>query len=119
MAEEPFIALRSTSALWKLVYDLCKQAGFRPAVVFEGDDLTNLRGPVAAGLGVAVVPAPRAASPEAAADGPVRYLEITDPGALRGIYLTWSAERPLLPAAELFREHVVSRVTVGKVPALP
>jgi LysR family transcriptional activator of glutamate synthase operon len=119
VAKEPFIALRSTSALWKLVYDLCKQAGFRPAVVFEGDDLTNLRGLVAAGLGVAVVPAPRAASPEAAADGPVRYLEITDPGALRGIYLTWSAERPLLPAAELFREHVVSRVTVGKVPALP
>jgi DNA-binding transcriptional LysR family regulator len=49
----------------------------------------------------------------------VRYLEIADPGAMREIYLTWSAERPLLPAAELFREHVVSRVTVGKVPALP
>jgi DNA-binding transcriptional LysR family regulator len=87
--------------------------------VFEGDDLTNLRGLVAAGLGVAVVPAPRAASPEAAVDGPVRYLEMADAGAERAIYLTWSAERPLLPAAELFREHVVSRVTVGKVPALP
>jgi LysR family transcriptional regulator, transcription activator of glutamate synthase operon len=66
-----------------------------------------------------VVPAPRAGSSEAAADGPVRYLEIADAGAMREIYLTWSAERPLLPAAELFREHVVSRVTVGKVPALP
>ena len=33
--------------------------------------------------------------------------------------VTWSAERPLLPAAEPFRVHVVSRVTVGKVPALP
>jgi LysR family transcriptional activator of glutamate synthase operon len=119
VAREPFIALRSTSALRKLAYDLCKQAGFRPTIVFEGDDLTNLRGLVAAGLGVAVVPAPRAASPDAVADGPVRYLEIADPGAMREIYLTWSAERPLLPAAELFREHVVSRVTVGKVPALP
>jgi len=119
VSREPFIALRSTSALRKLVYDLCKQAGFRPTIVFEGDDLTNLRGLVAAGLGVAVVPAPRAVSSEATADGPVRYLEIADPGAMREIYLTWSAERPLLPAAELFREHVVSRVTVGKVPALP
>ena len=119
VAREPFIALRSTSALRKLAYDLCKQAGFRPAVVFEGDDLTNLRGLVGAGLGVAVVPAPRAGSSEAAADGPVRYLEIADAGEMREIYLTWSAERPLLPAAELFREHVVSRVTVGKVPALP
>jgi LysR family transcriptional regulator, transcription activator of glutamate synthase operon len=119
VAKEPFIALRTTSALRKLVDDLCRQAGFRPRVVFEGDDLTNLRGLVAAGLGVAVVPAPRAASPEAVADGPVRYLEIADRGAERAIYLTWSAERTLLPAAELFRAHVVSRVTVGKVPALP
>ena len=71
--------------------------------MFEGDDLTN----------------PRAAAPEASADGPVRYLAIADPGAQREIYLTWPAERPLLPAAELFRAHVVSRVTVGKVPALP
>ena len=119
VANEPFIALRTTSALRKLVDDLCRQAGFGPRVVFEGDDLTNLRGLVAAGLGVAVVPAPRAASPEAVADGPVRYLEIADRGAERAIYLTWSAERTLLPAAELFRAHIVSRVTVGKVPALP
>jgi DNA-binding transcriptional LysR family regulator len=119
VAKEPFIALRTTSALRELVDDLCRRAGFRPRVVFEGDDLTNLRGLVAAGLGVAVVPAPRAASPEAVADGPVRYLDIADQGAERAIYLTWSAERTLLPAAELFRAHVVSRVTVGKVPALP
>ena len=119
VAREPFIALKPTSALRKLADDLCRQAGFSPAIVFEGDDLTNLRGLVAAGLGVAVVPAPRAVTPEAAADGPVRYLEIADAGAMRDIYLTWSAERPLLPAAELFREHVVSRVTVGKVPGLP
>jgi len=120
VAKDPFIALRPSSALRKLIDDLSKQAGFRPTVVFEGDDLTNLRGLVAAGLGVAVVPAPRANSPEAAdSGGPVRYLELADRGAERAIYLTWSAERPLLPAAELFRAHVVSRVTVGKVPALP
>ena len=51
----------------------------RPEVVFEGDDLSNVRGFVAAGLGVAVVPAPRAGSPESAA-GPVTYREIPDPG---------------------------------------
>jgi LysR family transcriptional activator of glutamate synthase operon len=78
-----------------------------------------VRGLVAAGLGVAVVPAPRTNTPEATADGPVRFLEIADDGAWRAIYLTWSAERPLLPAAELFRAHVVSRTMVGKVPALP
>jgi DNA-binding transcriptional LysR family regulator len=114
---EPFVSLRPASALRKLTDDLCDQAGFRPAVVFEGDDLSTVRGFVAAGLGVAIVPAPRAGSPESAA-GPVLYREILDDGAAREICLTWSAERRLLPAAELFRQHVISRATTGRVPAL-
>jgi DNA-binding transcriptional LysR family regulator len=113
VAAEPFIALRPTSALRKLGDDLCKQAGFRPAVVFEGDDLSNVRGLVAAGLGVAIVPAPRAGSPEAA-PGPVAYPEITDDGAERAIYLTWPASRLLLPAPDLFREHVIRTVSTGQ-----
>jgi len=114
VAPEPFIGLRPSSALRKLGDDLCKQAGFRPSVVFEGDDLSIVRGLVAAGLGVAIVPAPREDSPEAA-PGPVHYAEITDDGAERAIYLTWPAWRPLLPAAGLFRRHVVRTVTAGRI----
>jgi len=117
VSEEPFISLRRTSALRKLTDDLCDRAGFRPAVVFEGDDLSTVRGFVAAGLGVAIVPAPRAGSPESAA-GPVFYCEILDTGATREICLTWSAERRLLPAAELFRQHVIRQATARRVPAL-
>ena len=72
-------------------------------MVFEGDDLSTVRGLVAAGLGVAIVPAPRAGTLEAAA-GPLAYCEILDAGAVRDLTLTWSAERRLLPAAELFRQ---------------
>jgi len=115
VAAEPFIGLRPGSALRKLTDDLCRAAGFRPAVIFEGDDLSNVRGFVAAGLGVAVVPAPRAGSPESAA-GPVVYREVLDPGAVRQIWLTWPAERRLLPAAELFRRHVVRRAGAGRLP---
>jgi DNA-binding transcriptional LysR family regulator len=117
VAEEPFVSLRRTSALREQSDALCAQAGFRPQVVFEGDDLSTVRGFVAAGLGVAIVPAPRAGSPEAAA-GPVVYCEITDPGAVRELCLTWSAERRLLPAAELFRKHVIRSASAGQVPAL-
>jgi len=115
VADEPFVALRPTFALRKLCDDLCEQAGFRPAVVFEGDDLSAVRGFVAAGLGAAILPAPRAGAPEAA-DGPVLYSEIPDPGAVREIWLTWSAERRLLPAAELFRQHVIDQAAAGRVP---
>jgi LysR family transcriptional activator of glutamate synthase operon len=117
VSEEPFVSLRPTSALRKLTDDLCDQAGFRPDVVFEGDDLSTVRGFVAAGLGVAIVPAPREGSPESAV-GPVLYREILDARAVREICLTWSAERRLLPAAELFRRHVIRAAAAGRVPAL-
>jgi DNA-binding transcriptional LysR family regulator len=117
LSDEPFVSLRPTSALRRLTDSLCDQAGFVPDVVFEGDDLSTVRGFVAAGLGVAIVPAPRAGSPEAAS-GPVLYREIVDPGAVREITLTWSAERRLLPAADLFRRHVMRRASAGRVPTL-
>jgi LysR family transcriptional regulator, transcription activator of glutamate synthase operon len=113
-AGEPFIALRPTSALRKLGDDLCAAAGFRPAIVFEGDDLSNVRGLVTAGLGVAIVPAPRAGSP-VAGPGPVLYLPILDHGADRDIYLTWPAGKPLLPAVDLFRAHVIDTVSAGRI----
>jgi DNA-binding transcriptional LysR family regulator len=113
-AAEPFVGLRSTSALRKLGDDLCAAAGFRPAIVFEGDDLSNVRGLVAAGLGVAIVPAPRAGSP-VAGPGPVLYLPILDDGAERDIYLTWPADKTLLPAADQFRRHVIDTVTTGRI----
>jgi LysR family transcriptional regulator, transcription activator of glutamate synthase operon len=114
---EPFVALRRTSALRRLGDELCERAGFRPDVVFEGDDLSAVRGFVAAGLGVAIVPAPRAGSPEAA-PGPVRYCEIEGAWAAREITLSWPAERRLLPAAEQFRRHVLAQAEAGLVPDL-
>jgi LysR family transcriptional regulator, transcription activator of glutamate synthase operon len=117
VADEPFIGPRAASALWRQTDELCQRAGFRPTVIFEGDDLSNVRGFVAAGLGVAVVPAPRAGSPEAV-PGPVTYLEVLDEGAARDIFLVWSAERRLLPATDLFRRHVLSRAASGRLPAV-
>jgi len=117
LAEERFISLSPTSALRRLTDSLCEEAGFEPDVVFEAEDLSTVRGFVAAGLGVAIVPAPRAGSPEAGT-GPLLYRDITDAGAVREITLTWSAERRLLPAADLFRRHVIRRASAGRVPTL-
>ena len=115
LADEGFIALRHTSSLRKLSEDLCAEAGFAPRFAFEGDDLPMVTGFVAAGLGVAVVPAPRVWS--GTADN-VHYLELTDENAVREIGLAWLTDHPLLPAAALFRRHVVDLVAAGRVPAL-
>jgi LysR family transcriptional activator of glutamate synthase operon len=117
LAGEAFVGLPPSSALRRLTDELCQRAGFASSVVFEGDDLSTVRGMVAAGLGVAVVPAPRTGTAEAAG-GPVHYCEILDAGASRQIRLTWPADRRLSPAALAFREHVLRRFRAGKIPAV-
>jgi len=114
---EPFIMLQPTSLLRQLCEDLCEEAGFHPVVGFECDDLPTVRAFAAAGLGVAIVPALRRGSPDAGR-GPLRYLELTDTHAVREIGLAWSTERRLLPAAELFRAHVIGRATARQLPAV-
>ena len=45
----------------------------------------------------------------------MRYPPIRDGGAERDIFLTWPADKPLLPAAELFRRHVIDTVSSGRI----
>lgn len=101
VAEEDFVMLRPAWELRLLCEELCLAAGFTPQVAFEGDDLSVVRGFVAAGLGVAVVPA----TGQESADP--RLVPLTSPGASREVGLTWSHTRRLLPSAELFRNHAL------------
>ena len=101
-----FVMLRPASLLRAQGAQLCEAAGFTPRVVLEGDDIPTVRGFVAAGLGVAIIPASRP-DDENGSGGRVRYLAITDPAARRLIGLAWSSERRLLPAADLFRQYVI------------
>lgn len=114
-AAEPFLVLRPASSLRRVCDALCRSAGFEPTVGFEGDDVHTLRGFVAAGLGVAVLPASGEGSADSSARA-VRYLEIADDHASRDLALAWPADRRLLPVAELFRDHVVDRARTHRLP---
>jgi LysR family transcriptional activator of glutamate synthase operon len=105
---EPFVALRTSTLLRQLLEELCEEAGFEPLVAFQSDDLPTVHGFVAAGLGIAVVPAGSASSSRGA-NGSEVLIDIASPRASREIGLAWSVNRRLLPAAELFREHVMRR----------
>ena len=115
-SDEPFVTTGPTSALRQLAEALCGEAGFAPIVALVDDDLATVRGLVGAGLGVAIVPAPRG-GPQNTGTGPLHYLELTDVRAVREIGLAWSAERRLLPAAELFRQHVLGWAASRPLPA--
>jgi LysR family transcriptional regulator, transcription activator of glutamate synthase operon len=114
LAEEPFVVLRPASLLRQQSTELCHRAGFAPQIAIEIDDVPTLRGMVAAGLGVAVVPA-QTSAPETT-EGVV-LLAIEDAGASRDIGLAWSTERRLLPAADLFRRYVRSAAGSRSFPA--
>ncbi len=117
VAREPFVTLRATSLLRRHSTELCEQAGFRPTVAFEGDDLPTVRAFVSAGLGVAIVPAARMGTAEAAGTV-LRHIPIADPGATREIGLAHSTRRRLLPAAEDFRSYVLGRANTADLPQI-
>lgn len=111
-AAESFLVLQRPSALRRLSDDLCRAAGFEPTIGFESEDVHTIRGFVAAGLGVAIIPT---SGPQPTAPAPVVYRTLRDVHAIREIGLGWAADRRLLPAAELFRSHVLERARRGRL----
>lgn len=107
VADEDFVMLRPSWELRALSDDLCTRAGFAPRVAFEVDDLTVVRGFVAAGLGVAIVPASEG-EPQPKGRAAARLIRLSDPHASRDVGVAWSRERRLLPSADLFRRHVLA-----------
>ncbi|MGV9994736.1 LysR family transcriptional regulator [Streptomyces sp. NPDC003374] len=105
VAEEPFILLKPGYGLRSVTETLCHEAGFTPHVGFEGEEVHTLRGLVAAGLGVSLIPA----SPDTAAteDFPIRYLELTDVHGARDIGIAWQTGRVLPPAPRHFIDHAL------------
>ncbi|ANS79550.1 transcriptional regulator, LysR family [Serinicoccus hydrothermalis] len=115
VAQDPFVAMVPTSVLRKHTDQLCREAGFVPEIAFVAADLPTLRGYAAAGLGVAVAPTRWGGSVAAPVAG-LHVLALSDRTATRDVGLSWAPGRRLLPAAELFRRHVLDRAEAGLLP---
>ncbi|HEY4385385.1 MAG TPA: LysR family transcriptional regulator [Ktedonobacteraceae bacterium] len=105
VAHEPFISLKPGDTLRDLTDSFCRQAGFTPNVVFEGDELSTIRGLIVAGLGVSF--ASQLALRHTADRAVVRALPIKEPRCQRLIGLAWRKEHYLSRAAQQFREFVI------------
>ncbi|WP_238412757.1 LysR family transcriptional regulator [Saccharothrix deserti] len=100
LAGEEFVGLEPGYGLRQITDDLCAAAGFVPTLAFEGQETETVRGLVAAGLGVALLPH---------ADSPSGLPEIPlTPRASREIALVWPADPPLPPAVRAFRDHALT-----------
>lgn len=99
LMHEPLILFRSGMLLRELVDDAFRQIAARPRVAFEGEELETIKGLVAAGLGIAILPdislienVPRGA----------RKVPIIEPVMRRSVGLLYSNERPLTPPEKAF-----------------
>ena len=100
LANDPFVLVGGGSGLRRVIEAACQQVGFLPHVAVEGDDLATVRGLVAAGLGVSLLPG----------------LALHDWGRLRPVILpirsaptwtveaVWHSERYLPVATRAFRD---------------
>jgi DNA-binding transcriptional LysR family regulator len=104
VAQEPFISLKREYGLRQMTDRFCQQAGIAPGITFEGDELVMVRGLVAAGLGVAFIPALALRN---TSEPNVSCLHIADFPCQRTIGLAWLQERYLAAAVRLFRHFVI------------
>ncbi|MEE1756202.1 LysR family transcriptional regulator [Streptomyces sp. SP18CS02] len=102
-ADETFVTLEPGYGLRRITDDLCTEAGFTPRVAFEGEEAETLRGLVAAGLGVALLPPPAVPRPG------VVELTVTAPRAAREIGVAWLDGHPDTPPVAAFKKFLLSR----------
>ncbi|HZG75285.1 MAG TPA: LysR substrate-binding domain-containing protein, partial [Paenibacillus sp.] len=91
-------------SLRSIVLEACRKAGFSPHIGFEGEEMDTIRGLVAAGLGVSLLP--EMALIETSPMMPVS-VRVTEPQVLRTIGLIRRRGEKLPLVAEVFRHHVV------------
>ncbi|MFE7167452.1 LysR substrate-binding domain-containing protein [Streptomyces sp. NPDC057616] len=102
-SDETFVTLEPGYGLRRITDHLCLEAGFRPRIAFEGEETETLRGLVAAGLGVALLPPPTVPRPG------VVELAITGQRAVREIGVAWLEGRTDTPPVAAFKRFLLSR----------
>ncbi len=109
-ARETFVANKPGTGLRESTEELWREAAIAPAVAFEGDDVATLRGMVAVGLGVAVLPRARTydGGVDVSGDQWLRYIPLAGTGGSRVLGLVWRDDRWASPAVTAFRDSVLA-----------
>ncbi|HYZ15854.1 MAG TPA: LysR family transcriptional regulator [Candidatus Acidoferrum sp.] len=99
-----FVACKPGNSLRTIFDQVCATASLKPTIAFEGTDVATLRGLVAAGLGIAILP-----SAQRRASG-IREVPISPGPPVRKIGIAWIVDRYLSRAAADFRDFVIEQM---------
>lgn len=103
LKEDPFVVFPEGFILRDLVVKACEGVGFQPIVSFEGDDIDAIKGLVAAGLGVTLIP--EITLIDSLPRKTVK-LNISEPTVTRTVGVITPSERDLLPTEKLFYQFI-------------
>ncbi|SHE10061.1 HTH-type transcriptional regulator gltC [Chlamydia abortus] len=104
LKDEPFVMFSDAYSLRTIVLQACKKAGFVPQIGFEGEETDTIRGLVAAGLGVSLMP--EMALMETSKLQPAR-VRVIEPTVTRTIGLIRRKSEKLSPVVQAFREFLL------------
>jgi LysR family transcriptional activator of glutamate synthase operon len=107
LKDESFVMFSEEYSLRMIVMEACRKAGFVPKVGFVGEETDTIRGLVAAGMGVSLLPEMALADGGALLPAKVR---IAEPRVTRTIGLIHRAGERLPPVAEVFRRFMLEFV---------
>jgi DNA-binding transcriptional LysR family regulator len=99
-----FVGFADGHGLRRITERLCRGEGFEPRLAFEGETAETVRGLVAAGLGLALLP------PAPLPRTDVRELRVVAPRAEREIGLAWTRQARS-PAVNAFRDFLIDRTS--------
>ncbi len=113
LKDERFLCNNISPDFRDSVYELCRKAGFRPKIGFEGESAQLIGDAVGRGLGVAFISADRhhwkqRNQPATAADEGIVYLDVLDDFCMRTVYLCQLKERYLPAAARKYRDGLLA-----------
>lgn len=101
---DSFVMFSEEYSLRSIVLDACAKAGFTPRIGFEGEETDTIRGLVAAGMGVSLLP--EMALTEISELQPVK-VRVMEPQVTRSIGLIHRTGDKLPLVAEVFREFLI------------
>lgn len=103
LQNDSFVLFPEGYILKKIVIDACKEAGFHPSISSEGTDMDAIKGLVAAGIGVSLLP------DSTFQDSTPRYtvkIPIIAPQVKRTVGVITAKNRDLSPSGKVFYEFV-------------
>lgn len=103
LRNEEFVLFPDGYILNKVVVDACQSVGFTPKVSSEGEDMDALKGLVAAGIGVTLLP--ESAFYDSTPRRTVK-LSLTEPSFTRNVGVIFPINRELAPSEKIFLDFV-------------